>query len=263
MIELERGWYLGINRRDYNINGLLVRETEYLSKVYEGWHTHSNAHITFILTGGNREQRKKSEFEASPGKVIFYNSDEVHRNSNTALPSKNINLEIESNFLEGYDIKMTSIGAIIHTNPDAKFLLLKIYNEMRQSDLYSGESIQMLFLNLVTTVNHLLNKQQPLWIKIIYEQLNDRWAEKITLNDLARAANVHPVTISKHFPKFFSCTLGEYMRKLKVEKALSMLKSTSLSLTEIAYTCGFADQSHFTHTFRQMTGFLPGQYRKI
>jgi AraC family transcriptional regulator len=263
MIELERGWYLGINRRDYNIKGLLVRETEYLSKVYEGWHTHSNAHITFILTGGNREQRKSAEFEASPGKVIFYNSGEVHRNFNTAPCSKNINVEIESNFLEKYNIKEASIGAIVQANPDAKFLLLKIYYEMLKKDLHSGESIQMLFLNLVTMANHLLTKEQPSWIKIIYEQINDRWAENITLDELAKAANVHPVTISKHFPKFFSCTLGEYMRKLKVEKALSMLKSTSLSLTEIAYTCGFADQSHFTHTFKQITGFLPGQYRKI
>jgi AraC family transcriptional regulator len=42
-----------------------------------------------------------------------------------------------------------------------------------------------------------------------------------------------------------------------------MLKNTRLSLTEIAYTCGFADQGHFTRTFKAATGFLPKTFRKI
>lgn len=262
MVELASGKYLGINNRSLNINGLLIRETEYLSKVYEGWHSHKNPHITLILKGGNREQRKKSESEASAGKIIFYNSEEIHRNSNTVLPTKNINLEIEAGFLQTHDVKETSIGTAIQANPDAKFLLLKIYGEMLKKDTHSDESIRMLFLNLVTQ-SHLLHKKHPAWLKIVYEQLNDTWAENITLDDLAKAANVHPITISKHFPSFFLCTLSEYMRKLKIEKALPMVKSSGASLTEIAHACGFTDQSHFTRTFKQMTGFLPGQFRKI
>jgi AraC family transcriptional regulator len=52
------------------------------------------------------------------------------------------------------------------------------------------------------------------------------------------------------------------MRKLKIDKALSLVKSGEESLTSVAYECGFADQSHFIRTFKQMTGFLPAMYQK-
>ena len=53
------------------------------------------------------------------------------------------------------------------------------------------------------------------------------------------------------------------MRKLKVEKALTLIKNTSSDLTEVALTCGFADQSHFIRTFKQVIGFLPRQFQKL
>ncbi len=68
---------------------------------------------------------------------------------------------------------------------------------------------------------------------------------------MATIIGVHPVTISKYFPRYFSCTLGEYMRKLKIEKSLSLIKSPGNSLTNVAYACGFFDQSHFTAPSRK------------
>jgi AraC family transcriptional regulator len=53
------------------------------------------------------------------------------------------------------------------------------------------------------------------------------------------------------------------MRKLRVEKAMALMVSSHQSLTEIAYVCGFADQSHFIRIFKQHTGFLPKQYQKL
>ncbi|MGB1004752.1 MAG: helix-turn-helix domain-containing protein [Salibacteraceae bacterium] len=43
---------------------------------------------------------------------------------------------------------------------------------------------------------------------------------------------------------------------------MDLLKNTSLSTTEIAYECGFADQSHFIRTFKNLNGFTPKQYQK-
>ncbi|MEW6737177.1 MAG: helix-turn-helix domain-containing protein [Acidobacteriota bacterium] len=42
-----------------------------------------------------------------------------------------------------------------------------------------------------------------------------------------------------------------------------MIKNSQMSLTEIALHCGFADQSHFTRNFKEITGFLPKEFRKI
>ncbi|HMJ48390.1 MAG TPA: helix-turn-helix transcriptional regulator, partial [Ferruginibacter sp.] len=144
------------------------------------------------------------------------------------------------------------------------FLLLKMYKELMVNDVSLVTSINMLFLDLITrSVNTKYNKPCPVWVKIVREVMNDRWNDKLTLCDLAMIASVNPITISKYFRKYFYCTFGEYMRKLKIERSLSYLRTTSFSLTQTAYSCNFADQSHFTRTFKELTGFLPKQYRKL
>jgi AraC family transcriptional regulator len=83
------------------------------------------------------------------------------------------------------------------------------------------------------------------------------------LQEIALIIGVHPVTISKFFRKYFSCTLGEYQRKIKIEKSIQLIKESKLSLTEIAFLCGFTDQSHFTRNFKNMTGFLPKKFQQF
>lgn len=57
--------------------------------------------------------------------------------------------------------------------------------------------------------------------------------------------------------------LGEYIRRIKTEQALTLIRANQHSLTEIAYLCGFTDQAHFTRTFRHITGLLPKEYRGL
>src|SRR5688572_624339 len=99
MLQLETGKFLGENCRSYDADGLIVSETEYRRRVFEGWHAHANHHLTLVLRGGNREERKNREFEAAPGQILFYRCGELHRNAGTLHPSKNINLEIRDVFL--------------------------------------------------------------------------------------------------------------------------------------------------------------------
>jgi transcriptional regulator GlxA family with amidase domain len=93
--------------------------------------------------------------------------------------------------------------------------------------------------------------------------LRDSYAEKLSLRNLSNELNIHPVHLSRGFPKYFRCTFGEYVRKIRVEKSLSLLPNKNLSLTEIAFNCGFADQSHFLRCFKQINGITPSDYRKL
>ena len=54
---------------------------------------------------------------------------------------------------------------------------------------------------------------------------------------------------------------SEYLRAVKVQRAYAMLLQGD-SPAEVAVACGFADQSHFTHAFRNAIGYTPGRYRK-
>jgi AraC family transcriptional regulator len=115
----------------------------------------------------------------------------------------------------------------------------------------------------VNSSNKINNQNKPQWVSLLQEILNDRWNEQLTLNELCTLTQVHPVTISKNFTKYFTCTLGEYMRKLKIDRSIRLIKNQNLSLTDIAFECGFADQSHFIRTFKELTGWLPKKFQQL
>lgn len=83
----------------------------------------------------------------------------------------------------------------------------------------------------------------------------------LTLTELARAARVHPAHLSKTFSRTFGCTIGEYVRGRRIDFARRQMETSGLTLSEIAIAAGFADQSHFTKTFKRMVGKSPSEYR--
>lgn len=211
MINLSNGQYLGNNKHRYDAGGIILTETEYHNKVFEGWHAHENIHISLIVKGGNREERKQRDTVALPGTLLFYHQNELHRNLHTSHPSKNINLEITTEFLRQYELRENELEMVAR-HPDAGFNLLKMYREAAQADHFSASSIQLLLLELISDTKKLHRKQAPLWLKTILNFLQDNWQQHPGLNELANISGVNPITVSKHFKKYMGCTLGEYMR---------------------------------------------------
>lgn len=225
-------------------------------------HYHETAHLSFVLSGGVIDKRRHGETEKKIGELMFFHAEEIHQSLYRGFPVKNINIELESEFFYQNDISESKFGTIVNKNSNAKFTLLKIYKEMSAHDEFSESSIEMLLLNLLDGKD-LHERSHPLWLNKLIEILNDNWNEEISVSDLANAVSVHPKTISKFFPRYFNCTLGEYRRRLKIEKSLSLVKSSKKSLTEIAHQCGFYDQSHFTSNFKKLTGFRPKQFQQL
>ena len=265
MLALEKEVYSGNPFDKLRTEGVIVgAQTFRKQPAAAARHYHENSHVNFVLQGGVLDKRENWETERLPGELMFFHAGEPHETIIESFPTKSINLIIEHEFLQDNLATEAAINSAVERNPQAKFIMLKIYKELVSEDVFSNCSIKMLLLNLIHTNPKPESKNtHPRWIKIVAELARDKWNESPTLQELSEAAGVHPITISKHFPKYFSCTFGEYMRRLKIEKSLYFLKVSRFSLTEIAAECGFSDQSHFIRTFKQLTGFLPNNYKKI
>jgi len=261
---LEKGQYSGNVTEICEMAGVMASVTAYHHDNFNGLlHYHDNAHISFVLSGGC-VGRKKEAYERAPGNITYYSAGEPHQILKVLQFSRHINLEIEENFFARYGLADSTFRTAIAKNPAAKFLMVDIYRELVAGDSFSALSIQNLLLNLLRQTKKLENERGlPGWLFKLQNILHDRWNEKITLEELSLATGLHPVTISHYFPKYFSCTLGEYLRRLKIEKALGLIRSSYRTLTEVAYQCGFSDQSHFIKTFKSYTGLLPTVYKKL
>jgi YesN/AraC family two-component response regulator len=108
------------------------------------------------------------------------------------------------------------------------------------------------------------DKKIPSWAKELKEIIQDQIDTNITLKQLSQDVNIHPAYLSREFYKYFDdLSFGEYLRKLRIEKAIEYLNKSTYSLTKIAYLTGFSDQSHFSRIFKRHTGKNPSTYRKI
>ena len=108
-------------------------------------------------------------------------------------------------------------------------------------------------------------KKAPAWVKDLKAMIQDQIDTQFTF-DLKKISNdleLNPSYLSREFSKYFDdLNFGDYVRKLRIEKAISLIQNSTYTLTEIAYMTGFSDQSHFTRIFKQSTGKNPSSYRK-
>ena len=107
------------------------------------------------------------------------------------------------------------------------------------------------------------SKKTPAWVTELKDIIQDQIDTSITLKEISKDLDINPAYLSRQFSKYFDdLSFGDYIRKLRIEKATSYLTNSDYSLTKIAYLTGFSDQSHFARIFRKHTGQTPSEYKK-
>jgi AraC-like DNA-binding protein len=109
------------------------------------------------------------------------------------------------------------------------------------------------------------NKKTPAWVRDLKNIIQDQIDAQFTfdLKQISSDLELNPSYLSREFSKYFEdLNFGDYVRKLRIEKAINLIETSSYTLTEIAYMTGFSDQSHFTRIFKLHTGKNPSSYRK-
>jgi YesN/AraC family two-component response regulator len=108
-------------------------------------------------------------------------------------------------------------------------------------------------------------KKTPAWADTLKEMIQDQLDThmSLSLQQASKELEVNPAYLSREFSKYFdNLSFGDYMRKMRIEKAISLMETTNYSLTEIAYLTGFSDQSHFNRIFKKQTGQNPSLFKK-
>jgi two-component system response regulator YesN len=122
---------------------------------------------------------------------------------------------------------------------------------------------------LLRTVHALLNETKPasevpsghpsICRALVY--IERHFSEEITLEDIAREAGLSRYHFCRLFRHETGSTFLEYLQSVRVRQAQALLADPYLRITEVAYTVGFGDLSHFDRTFRRMVGLSPREYR--
>jgi len=141
----------------------------------------------------------------------------------------------------------------------------RLYDEFRNMDELSPLAVEGLSLTMTAEAARAsrrgARRLPPRWLEQARELLHARFADNLTVAQVAQAVGVHPVHLAVEFRRFFGSAPGEYVRRLRVDYACRALSDTGAPLIEIALAAGFSSQSHFTTTFKRRTGMTPTEYR--
>jgi len=259
-----KGKYLGSTQNKIEFDGNLAMTTSYRDCPDSDWHFHENTFFTFVLDGGCRETRKELAHESQPGDLLFYEKGAIHKNTHYTSYSRNFNIELNDQWMKNHDVTFNVDPSDFALRKcDFKFLFIRLYDEFLNQDSASSASMNSILLQVMENKIYEISLATPAWVPVLKEYIYDNWDTNFSLNELSAVLDIHQVTISKNFTRYFGCTLGEYIRKYRIEKAINMIRTTNKTLTDVALSCGFADQSHFIRTFKKYTGTIPLHYRKI
>ena len=95
----------------------------------------------------------------------------------------------------------------------------------------------------------------------VFKYINTSFGSDITLNDVAKKANLTPQSFCRLFKKRMDKHFMEYLNEVRISHACRYLMDTDCSISEIAYMSGFKTVSNFNKVFKENTGYCPTSYR--
>lgn len=264
--KLEAGIYHGSTTHLFDRGGLSIADTRFAADLVIPPHEHSNAFFCFVLDGhGTRSWPARTGDEAKMHLTLFP-AEMAHANCWYGAGGRVLHVEFARTWLERLDAQS---GLLDRPRDFARggpvWLARRISEELQHPDDVTPLAVEGLVLELLAACarspSGTLARPAPKWLEDTRAQLNDRLAERISLSELAGSARVSADHLARTFRRYHGCTIGEYLRDLRIDFARRALEHTTQSLAAIAAAAGFADQSHLTKAFRSKMGLTPAQYR--
>ena len=246
--------------------GLHLIDGIYSARTRVPEHSHEYAVFCIGLTGICDEvfAGKLRQYQAST--VEFLPANQCHSLDFPCADTRAFSVDIADGWIDRAREFSLRLDCSVHVHGGSlSALMMKIYDEFRHLDSASPVAIQGLTMEMLAAVSR--NNSNPpdrrpqRWLARAEEYLRESFTEHLSLAHVASAAGIHPVYLAREFRRFHGCTIGEHIRRLRVERARRQLSSSDESLATIAAGSGFSDQSHFSRTFKRLMGMTPARYR--
>jgi len=117
----------------------------------------------------------------------------------------------------------------------------------------SKENLKKFSIQLPTTDNQKLNA--------IIDSFRNRLNENLSLDSIAQQSGMSVRSLTRLFQTKLHITFVQYLKMLRIIRAMELIKDTDLNMTEIAYEIGYSNISAFSNNFQQLTNMRPTEFK--
>lgn len=253
-------------------------------------HWHDEMEIVYIRSGTGKIHVDLKEYYVKPKDLIFISPTSLHYMSSSNseelkyeaivfdlsmfLSSK---LDSSSSIFIKSLINDKILYPIINSDNFKNYNLLleyifKIYSEFKAKNYSYQLKIKGYFFLLFSILfedNIISNNKSPVInneklekIKSVIMYIKNNYNNPIKIKDLAKISGYSEYYFIRFFKNQTGKTTTNFINSIRIEKAINLLKSTNLSITDIGFETGFSDVSYFIKIFKSFTGSSPASYRK-
>jgi len=251
--------------REAEVAGLYLTETVHPPGYRIPRHSHQMASLYLVLAGSLTEQFGREDVERKADELVFTPADKPHSNVFQKRGGRCLIIEVHPAVVSRVFDCGTLPANLESFRGQPAWLSKRLYREFRCGDAASPLVVEGLVLEILGEICR--RSVRPLGLAAqrkvsqAREFLEAEFSQPISLKDVAQAIELHPVYLARMFRQTYRCSVGEYVRRRRIEFVCCRLSGSDLTLAEIASEAGFCDQPHLTRVFHRLTGLTPGQYR--
>jgi AraC family transcriptional regulator len=265
--KLAPGQFYGQTRRSLEVAGLTFAESVYTANLDIPLHAHDNAFLYFVIEGEYEETCGRETRSGGPSALVFHPAGEPHANRWQGAGGRVFHVDISRARAE----MIREHGPCLDRPADlrdgvAPWLARRLFREYGRPDGASSLALEGLALEILAELARrplpAAGSTPPPWLRRARDLIHDRFAESLSIGEIAAAVGVHPVHLARAFRRQHGRTPGDYIRHLRIEFACRQLASSDIPMVQVALSAGFPAQSHFTKTFRRQMRMTPGEFRR-
>lgn len=265
-MKLSPGRFLGVPVKTRRVSGFVFTEYSYSEGVVLRRHCHELAYFSLVLNGSYEEQCcRKQVRHCDSANVIYHPAGEAHSDAFGNRGGAIFSMELEPRWmstLREYELLAEESLALPHRL--TSWLGLRAYQAFTDPDDRSALLLEATAMELLYQLpwKHAARAASgaPRWLKEVVEILHAEFSRPFSLTAIAQRVGAHPVHLARAFRRCHGMTVGQYLRRLRVDYAMNALAGEE-PLSDIAAHAGFSDQSHLGRVFRANTGMTPGEFR--
>lgn len=262
---LRPGEFIGTERTSAELDDFWVKELTADRIDDVGRHTHETAHLLYILEGSYRTSAAGVETLCRPRTLIYAPPGTTHDDRFYDPRGRFLTVSVKQHAAARIE-NAIGVGqhAVGFSSGVVSDLGARLHDELRTDDTASLLVLEGLTLEILGYVARRRGKRAeapPPWLRRVEDALRARFAERLSTDEIAAIAGVHKAHLVADFRKRYGVTIGDYVRRLRIDFAKRALDESNTTLAQIAAEAGFYDQGHFSRSFKQQTGLTPLQYR--
>lgn len=265
-MRLPAGQFLGQTDQRRQIAGLEIVSSTHSAGSSLAAHDHERPYFCLTLSGGYTERYGRRKRECGEHLVVFHPAGERHSQVHDSTV-QTLNVEIDARWVSRIFDAVAALDCPSELRDDASISaasrigLGAFTREPDAALALEADVWEILAAAASGRPSH--GERRPRWLDSARELLRADFQHPIDFRQLAQHAGVHPVHFAATFRRCFGVSVGEYRRRLRLDFVQRRLHDPAPSLSEIAASAGFADQSHMTRAFKRYAGVTPAAYRSL